>query len=226
MQQAAIEQIGLAMAPQPMPGGAPGMIGEASEAPAMDEQQAAVAAQPQEAQMQYEQGTALPDQYSGMPTEEEMAAQQQAAQEQAASDQQLLAQQPQVDPYQQQGQEQMQNAQLQDGMNTGIDPSILGTLAQLKDSGVMDAGVISMIIDSESINEVVDSYKGDILNGASAIGRILLNALVKRAQIENDIGEKKYKQFTKNLRAIFVKMSELYADILKMELESDGKMES
>jgi hypothetical protein len=196
------------------------------------EEQAALEAQA--AQQVQPQGTMMPDQYSGMPSEEEMAAQQQMLQQQQLADQQLLGQQPQSDPMQQQammdqamaGQGMPQDGQgaVAEGMNTAIDPQVLSMLSQLKDSNIMDVGIISLLANNESISNIVEEYSGDILNGASATGRILLNAMTRKNQLVQDVGEKKYNQLVKNLRTVFVKMSDLYADILKLELESDGKM--
>ncbi len=199
-------------------------------------------AQPPEVQPGME-GTAMQDPYSGMPSEQQMAEQDQAMQGQASQDQQLLQQAPPapMDQYaaegtmappgqdpaaiQQEGQQGEQQQQpLQDGMNTAIDPSVLATLAELKDSNVMDVGLISMIAGNDTMNQVMNEYKGNILEGASSVGRILLNAIVKKDEISSEVGEKKYKQLEKNLRTIFIKMSDLYADIMKMGLESDGQV--
>ncbi len=222
--QQAVQQAaqGLSAIPAPMDGGQ-GIVEDAGMA------QEGAPAEGQQALAQ--QGTMMPDPYSGMPSEEYMAAQEQAAQQQAMADQQLLQQQPQMaqqDPSMAMAQAQPQDGEAQvtqNGMNPAIDPAILSTLAQLKDSNIMDAGIVSVLINSDSISDVVDEYKGDVMKGASSVGRILLNAMVKKNQMELDIGEKKYKQMVKNLKNIFIKMSDLYADILKMELESDGKME-
>jgi len=91
------------------------------------------------------------------------------------------------------------------GMNTAIDPQVLQTLADLKDSNVMDVGIISTIAANSEIGEVVSAYSGDIHAGASAIGRILLNAMVKKNSIMEQVGEPKYKQMINSLRSVFVK---------------------
>jgi hypothetical protein len=188
----------------------------------MQEQQVS----PEEQQMlAQQQGTMLPDQNSGIPSPQDAASQAQAQEAQVSADQQMLAQN--GNPYaQQEGAPQEQAASNQEGMNPSIDPAILDTLSQLKDSSIMDASIISMLANSESISSVIEEHSGEILSGASAVGRILLNAMTKKNAIILEIGEKKYKQLSKNLRTVFVKMSDLYADILKMELESDGKMEN
>jgi alanine-alpha-ketoisovalerate/valine-pyruvate aminotransferase len=88
----------------------------------------------------------------------------------------------------------------------------------------MDVGVISMIASNTEIGEVVAQYSGAIHSGASAIGRILLNAMVKKNSIIEQVGEPKYKQMVNSLRAVFVKISDLYVDITRLQLESDGKV--
>lgn len=155
---------------------------------------------------------AMPDDASGMPTQEQQDALQQQQQADISADQQMLMQQ-------QPSQEDIS------GMNTNIDPEILKTLSELKDSSVMDVGVIAAIASNNDIANVVSQYKGDILYGASAIGRILLNALVKRNEVIEQIGEPKYKQTVNSLRAVFQKISDLYVDITRLQLESDGQME-
>jgi len=52
-----------------------------------------------------------------------------------------------------------------------------------------------------------------------------LNALVKRNSIIEQIGEPKYKQTINNLKTVFQKISDLYVDITRLQLESDGQME-
>lgn len=217
---------------------AAGEIGVQSPDGSMEPQQQ-IDAETAAAMQQYapQDGTMMQDPYTGIPTEEMQAAQEQAMQEQALQDQALLQQSQQapqeMTPLQDAGMAgQMQGAgmdgqgpQLQDGMNTSIDPAILSTLSQLKDSSVMDVGVISMLANNDSMTDIIEEYSGDIISGANALGRILLNAMTKKNRMVDDIGEKKYNQMIKNLKLIFVKTSDLYADMLKMELESDGKME-
>jgi len=213
-QEEKIEQIGLAMLQRPNTE----VQAQESVTPESDLQEEAPKEEHVTANNAQAQTTMMPDPYSGMPpSDEELAAMQQQYQQQTLADQQLLQQQPQ-----QSGNEE-QN-ELVNGMNASIDPSILDILAQLKDSNIMDVSVISMLASGESIGDVVRDYSGDILNGASAVGRILLNALIKENEVSAEIGEKKYKQLIKNLRNIFKSMSELYADIVKLELESNGKM--
>ncbi len=48
--------------------------------------------------------------------------------------------------------------------------------------------------------------------------------MTKKNDMIKDLGDKKYNQIVKTLRVIFVKTSDLYVDIVKMELESNGKM--
>jgi len=172
----------------------------------VQEQEQAISPQEQEQQL------SMPDDASGMPTEEQDAAMQAQQQQDVSADQQLLMQQQQQQPD-------------VSGMNTSIDPEILKTLSELKDSSVMDVGVIAAIASNTDIADVVSQYKGDILYGASAIGRILLNALVKRNSVIEQIGEPKYKQTVNSLRAVFQKISDLYVDITRMQFESDGQME-
>ncbi len=173
-------------------------------------------------------GTMMPDPNSGIPTQEQAAQQQASQQQTVAADQQMLGQNPPIPgsealPPQGAPTEQEQPG-LVDGMNTALDPQILATLAELKNSQAMDAGVVSMLANSEAIGDIVQDYRGDILNGASAIGRILLNLMTKKNDMIKDLGDKKYNQIVKTLRVIFVKTSDLYVDIVKMELESNGKM--
>jgi hypothetical protein len=119
---------------------------------------------------------------------------------------------------------QQQAPQHQDGMNTAVDPEVLRTLAELKDSNIMDIGIISMIAANSELGEVVAQYSGAIHSGASAIGRILLNAMVKRNSIIGQVGEAKYKQMVNSLKTVFTKTSDLYVDITRLQLESDGQM--
>jgi hypothetical protein len=204
-QQGTIEHMGLSLAMQQPSIAAP----DDSQPAAID---GAPAPQPQIEQPQIEQqaGTMMTYPNSGMPSQDEIDAQQQGGMPQPMQDVS--------------GQE--QGYPLQDGMNTQIDPAILDTLAQIKDSSTMDVGIISLLANNDSMVSIVGEYSPDILNGASAIGRILLNAMVKKNQMIQDVGEKKYGQVIKNMKTVFVKMSDLYADILKMELESDGKVEN
>lgn len=154
---------------------------------------------------------AMPDDASGIQTPEQQQATEQGVAEQQAADQQMLQQAP-------------QEQQDTSGMNQAIDPEVLRTLSELKNSNVMDVGVISMIAANTEIGSVVAQYGKDIHAGASAIGRILLNALVKKNQIIEQVGEPKYKQLTNSLRTVFVKISDLYVDITRLQLESDGKV--
>ncbi len=166
--------------------------------------------EPQEAQL------AMQDPNSGMPSPEDEAAMAQQQQEVVAQDQAMLGQQPQP------GME----GQQQDisGMNTAVDPEVLRTLSELKDSNIMDVGIISMIAANSELGEVIAQYSGAIHSGASAIGRILLNAMVKKNAIIEQVGEPKYKQMVNSLRTVFTKISDLYVDITRLQLESDGQV--
>jgi len=189
----------------------------AQEEAALEEEMAAAQGGEQAAP---EQGMAMQDPHNGMQTPEQQAASEQEMQAQADIDKQMLGQEAAQAP----GQEEAQ--QNPDGMNTSIDPQILQALSDIKDSRIMDVGVISMIAASNDIQDVIAQYKGDILSGASALGRILLNAMTKKDELILDVGEPKYKQLTNSLKTVFTKVSDLYVDIMRLELESDGKMAS
>ena len=111
------------------------------------------------------------------------------------------------------------------GMNQSVDPEILRTLADLKDSKVMDIGVIATLgIDAE-MSEIVASYRDDILHGVSAIGRILFNMMVRRAELSKQIGDAKYNKIVSAMRNIFVKLTNVYVDIASMGLEADAQVD-
>jgi len=169
--------------------------------------------QAQEMQAQ-DQPLAMEDPSSGIQTQEQQAEAGQQEMAQVQSDQQMLGQQPQP-------QETQPDTE---GMNTSIDPEVLKTLAELKDSNVMDVGIISMIASNSEISSVISQFSGDIHSGASAIGRILLNAMTKKNTMIEQVGEPKYKQMINNLKTVFVKVSDLYVDITRLQLESDGQV--
>lgn len=172
----------------------------------------------EEPQTQEEPALAMQDPNSGMPSPEDEMAAQQAQGEQVQADQQMLGQE--------QGAQAMGGQEQPDvsGMNTAIDPEVLKTLADLKDSNVMDVGIISMIAANSEIGEVVSQYSGAIHQGASAIGRILLNSMAKKNIMIEQVGEAKYKQMTNSLRTVFTKISDLYVDVTRLQLESDGQV--
>ena len=179
----------------------------------LPEQAQAQGAAPAQEPAPQEASLAMQDPNSGIQTPEQQGAMAQDQAAQVQGDQQMLMQEPQQGEQPDVG-----------GMNTAIDPQVLQTLADLKDSNVMDVGIISTIAASSEIGEVVSSYSGDIHAGASAIGRILLNAMVKKNTIIEQVGEPKYKQMINSLRSVFVKISDLYVDITRLQLESIGKM--
>lgn len=167
-----------------------------------------------------DESTMMPDTRSGMPTPQQEAQMQAQRQQDTAADQQLLAQTPQPGVQQ----DDAQQGSSIDGMNPSLDPQILKSLSELKDSKVMDVGVVSMLANSEAVGSVMQEYRGDILNGASAVGKILMNMMVRKNDVIKDLGEKKYSQTVKMLKIVFTKTSDLYVDIVKMELEDSGKM--
>jgi hypothetical protein len=111
------------------------------------------------------------------------------------------------------------------GMNQNIDPMVLQTLAQLKDSKVMDIGVIGTLGIDEEMSTIVASYKDDILHGVSAMGRILFNMMVRREKLSEQYGDGKYKKLVSSLKNLFTKMSDLYVEITMMGFEANAQVE-
>jgi hypothetical protein len=171
------------------------------------------------------QQSTFDNQGGGIYSQQEAAAQQQgpAAQQQAGLGA-AEAQMPvpgDVPPQPQDAQQ-----QVPEGMNPNIDPEVLQMLAQLKDSKVMDVGVLATLgLDSE-ISEIVSGYRDDILHGVSAIGRILFNMMVRKDALSAQYGDAKYKKITNSLRNIFVKTSDLYVDITMMGVEANVQVDN
>ena len=164
-------------------------------------------------------GTMMPDNASGIPSPEQDAYAQQNQADTIAQDQQLLGQDmpPQQDA--QQG--------LSDGMNPQLSPQILQQLASIKDSNVMDVGILSALsVDTSEMAGLVKDYNDNILQGASALGRILFNFEIRKNDLLVSLGDKKYNQMTKTFKSLFVKMSDIYVDIVLLGFEDDGKMAS
>ena len=110
----------------------------------------------------------------------------------------------------------------ENGMNMSIDTQTLKmALEQLKNSPVMDMSVLSSLALVPEISDVIKEHKNEIRDGVSSIGRILMNLATKRDTIEPNIGKAKYTQVTTSLRAIFIKMTDAYADIYALKTESD-----
>ena len=166
---------------------------------------------PQEQQPQ-QGGVALPDE-SGMPMGD-----QQPNPEMVAQDQQMLGQEQQMP-----GQE--QQAEVPEGMNQNIDPEVLRMLSELKDSSAMDAGVISDMADSHRISSIVSENKASIIEGASSLGKVLLSMMSNKGELEQTLGEKKYKKIVSNLKSMFSKSTDLYIDIIQMDTNI-GTMEN
>ena len=107
-----------------------------------------------------------------------------------------------------------------EGMNPSVDATTVQMLSELKDTSVMDMGVLSTLAVDTDLGEVISSYRDDVQTGVSAIARILINILTKQDEIKPKIGDAKYKQLVNTLRPILIKMSDAYADIYYLKLES------
>jgi len=164
-------------------------------------------------------GLSLPDN-SGMPMGDQPVDQEALAQEQAMLGQDGAPMQEGTP-----AQEEAQGQEVPNGMNPNIDPEVLNMLSGLKDSSVMDVGVIADMADSSRISSIISENKGKIAEGASSMGRILLNMMSGRAELTQTMGEKKFNKVTSNLKAMFVKTTDLYVDIMKMDVDA-GNMGS
>ena len=111
-----------------------------------------------------------------------------------------------------------------EGMNASIDPEVLQTLAQLKDSKVMDVGVLGTLGIDQEMSEIVASYRDDLLHGVSAIGRILFNMMVRREALSKQYGDGKYKKLVDSMKNIFIKTSDLYVEVTMMGVEANAQV--
>jgi hypothetical protein len=112
-------------------------------------------------------------------------------------------------------------AELQDGMNPSVDAETIRMLRELKDSSVMDMGILASVGAATELGDVIMNYRDDIQSGVSATGRILLNLMTKKETLEENIGAAKYKQLVSTMKPLFIKMSDMYADIYYLSLESE-----
>ena len=109
----------------------------------------------------------------------------------------------------------------ENGMNSSVDAETLRLISEnIKNSSIMDMGVLASVGASSELGEVILNYRDDIQSGVSATARILLNLMTKKDSIEENIGSAKYKQLTSTLKPLLVKMSDMYADIYYLKLES------
>ena len=102
---------------------------------------------------------------------------------------------------------------------------MMAFLSQIKDSNMMDVGTIADMADSGRISGIVQENKGSIMEGASSIGKILLNLVSGKSEFVETMGDKKFKKTVGNLRAMFVKMTDLYVDIMKMDVNAGSVAE-
>ena len=110
----------------------------------------------------------------------------------------------------------------EDGMNMSMDAQTLQmALSQLKNSPAMDMSVIASIASTPDISGVIKDHQEEIQMGVSGLGRILMNIMTKRDTVEANIGKAKYKQLVSTLKPLFLKMSDTYADIYALKIESD-----
>lgn len=161
----------------------------------MDDYQSQVEAQAQ--------AQAQPMQPNGYSQEEQEMLQQQAGQAPVQEQQQM--QDPNADPV---------PPTLSNGMNLSMDATVLERIEALKDTAVMDSAILSTIADEEMAS-VIDKYSDEVLMGTSAVGKILLNTLSRRYDIDERRGEANRKKLELTLRALFLKMTNLHIDITK-----------
>jgi len=147
-----------------------------------------------------------------------------APQQQMVDPQQQMVdpQQQMVDPQQQMVDPQQQESLTQDGMNPSVDASLLEELSRIKDTKIMDLGVLATLASADSMGEVIAKYRDDVQIGASALARMLLNLMTKKTEAIAQIGEGKYNQIMGKLKPMLLKMTDLYAEIYYLKVESDA----
>lgn len=133
--------------------------------------------------------------------------------------------QAQQDPMAQQQQEEMARQQqlqeeqdfkakvLSEGINPDMDPAILSSVMELKDSQVMDVSALTMIAQGSNIGAALQDLSPDFQNGVSALNKILFNFMARESEAVSIIGDKQYKKTILDLKSMAIKSTDMLIDI-------------
>ena len=170
---------------------------QAQQAQAQQPQQAQ--AQDQDQQAQAQQGDAS----QGSPMEQDMATQQAAQTQQGDPNQSALAQQYATS---------LQDLQDQ-GYNINMTPKMLKQLQQIADKDVLNASIISYLVDTPDAKAVTGQYIEDIRRGVNGLARTLLLVEIQRMSFVNQIGDKQLDKFLSRGKTLLNRMTDFLIDV-------------
>jgi len=147
----------------------------------------------------------------GSPMEQDMAAQGQQMAGQDPSQMQGQAQSPQVAG--QDGSERTTEELQQQGYNPNMTPEMLDQLQQIADKDVLNASIISYLVDTPDAKAVTSQYIDDITRGVNGLARTLLLVEIQRTSFNDQIGDKQLNTFLSRGKTLLNRMTDFVIDV-------------
>ncbi len=150
-----------------------------------------------EIEQQQSQSQSQP-QPQGAPIEQDMAAQEQMGGQQVSG---------------QTGDERTPDDLRQQGYNPNMTPEMLDQLQQIADKDVLNASIISYLVDTPDAKEVTGQYIEDITRGVNGLARTLLLVEIQRTSFNDQIGDKQLNTFLARGKTLLNRMTDFVIDV-------------
>jgi len=135
------------------------------------------------------------EQPQGSPMEQDMAAQQQGQQQGQAPDERSI-----------------QDLQ-QQGYNPNMTPEMLDQLQQIADKDVLNASIISYLVDTPDAKAVTSQYIDDITRGVNGLARTLLLVEIQRSSFSDQIGDRQLNTFISRGKTLLNRLTDFVIDV-------------
>ena len=101
----------------------------------------------------------------------------------------------------------------QQGYNPNMTPEMLTQLQQIADKDVLNASIISYLIDTPDAKAVTTQYLDDIGRGVNGLARTLLLIEIQRTSFSGQIGDKQLNAFLSRGKTLLNRMTDFLIDV-------------
>jgi hypothetical protein len=92
-------------------------------------------------------------------------------------------------------------------------PEMLDQLQQIADKDVLNASIISYLVDTQDAKAVTSQYIEDVTRGVNGLARTLLLVEVQRSNFVDQVGDKQLSSFLSRGKTLLNRMTDFVIDI-------------
>jgi len=103
------------------------------------------------------------------------------------------------------------------GYNTSMSPEMLDQLQQIADKDVLNASIISYLVDTTDAKAVTMQYIDEITRGVNGLARTLLLVEIQRGNFADQVGDKQISSFLSRGKTLLNRMTDFVIDVSIIE---------